>query len=55
MTTIIHIDPELVAKAEKKNAERKAGTSAKQAGMPKGKGKGKVPPRRPEASPQHVH
>ena len=55
VASLIHIDPELVAKAEKKNAERKAGTSAKQAGMPKGKGKGKVPPRRPEASPQHVH
>lgn len=49
-------DPALVARAEKEKAEKKAVTSAKQAGMPAkraGKGKGPVPPRKGD-TPVHT-
>ena len=43
-------DATLVAKADKAKAERKSQLSAKQAGKPASRAKGKVPPRRPEMS-----
>jgi len=52
--SLIKLDPKLVAKAEADKAERKAQLSAKQASKP-AKHKGKVPPRRPEATVSAAH
>ena len=56
LSALIVLDPEKVAKAKAKSASNKAeGLSAKQAGLPKPSGKGKVPPARPQTSTHASH
>jgi hypothetical protein len=57
LASLIIISPEAAAKAKAKSAKSKVDgdqASAKQAGMPRPQGKGKVPPARPQQNPQHT-
>jgi hypothetical protein len=57
LSTLIVLDPVLVAKAKAKSDKAKVDAdqkSAKQAGLPKPHGKGKIPPARPKAPEIHA-
>jgi len=58
LASLIVLDPAKVAAAKAKSAKAKADVdqlSAKQAGLPKPQGKGKVPPARPQPSAHPAH